>query len=84
MGILVIFRFHGYFGHFLDFGVFLSLFRFSRYFGHFFGFGGILVIFSVRAGNETVGLNLTWAHNLFIGWALGFPTLGCSRHKNSE
>ena len=38
----------------------------------------------VHAGNETIGLNLTWAHNLFIGWALGFPTLGSSRHRNSK
>ena len=38
----------------------------------------------VRAENETVGLNLTWAHNLFIEWALGFPTLGRSQHRNSE
>ena len=42
------------------------------------------VIVFVRVGNETVGLNLTWAHNLFIGWALGFPTLGRSRHRNSK
>ena len=41
-------------------------------------------IISVRVGNETVGLNLTWAHNLFIGWALGFPTLGRSQHRNSK
>ena len=38
----------------------------------------------VRAGNETIGLSLTWAHNLFIRWALGFPTLGRSRHRDSK
>ena len=38
---------------------------------------------AVGARNETVRLNLTWAHNLFIKWALGFPTLG-SRHRDSK
>ena len=38
----------------------------------------------VRAENETIGPNLTWAHNLFIGWTFGFPTLGRSRYRNSE
>ena len=52
-----------------------------------FPFGPPLIhcsIIIVRAGNETVGLNLTWAHNLFIGWALGFPTLDRSRNRNSK
>ena len=42
------------------------------------------LITSVRTGNETIGLNHTWAHNLFIRWALGFPTLGRSRHRDSK
>ena len=52
--ILVIFRFWGYFGHFmvsgsfghfLDFDGILVIFRFWGYFSHFLGFGDILVIF---------------------------------------
>ena len=43
-GILVIFRFQGYFGHFLGFGDILVIFRFLGYFDHFLGFKGILVI----------------------------------------
>ena len=54
-GILVIFRFQGYFGHFLGFrgilvifwvlGVFWLFFGFREYFCHFLGYGDILVIF---------------------------------------
>ena len=40
-GILVIFRFRGYFGHFLGFEGILVIFRFWGYFGHFLGFGGV-------------------------------------------
>ena len=29
-------------------------------------------------------LGLAWAHNLFIRWALGFPTLGRFRHRDSK
>ena len=43
-----------------------------------------LSIVCVRTGNEVIGLNLTWAHNLFMKWVLGFPTLGRSRHRDSK
>ena len=36
----------------------------------------------LRTGNEVIGLNFTWTHNLFIRWALGFPTLSRSRHRD--
>ena len=39
---------------------------------------------NVGAGNKTVGLELTWAHNLFVEWASRFSTLGRSRHRNSK
>jgi len=35
-------------------------------------------------GNEIIGPNLTWAHNLFMKWVLGFPTLGHSRYRDSK
>ena len=44
-GILAIYRFREYFGHFLGFGGILVIFRFQNYFGQFLGFGVILVIF---------------------------------------
>ena len=39
-GILVIFRFQGYFSHFLASGVFQLFFRFRVYIGYFFRFRG--------------------------------------------
>ena len=57
---MVIFRFWGYFGHFLGFSGILVIFYvsvgilvifwFRMYFGHFMGFGGILVIFWIPRG----------------------------------
>ena len=44
-GILVIFRFYGYFGNFWVLGVFLSFLGFGDIFVIFLGFWGILVIF---------------------------------------
>ena len=44
----------------------------------------IFLIRTVHARNETVGLELTWAQNLFVEWASGFPTLGHSRHRDSK
>ena len=78
-----------YYFHYIIFSIrVLKLLRmFYLYFSNFKMFHlnlNFLKIVSVRAWNETVGFNLTWAHNLFIGWALGFPTLGRSRHRNSE
>ena len=35
---------------------------------------GFVWIPFVRAGNEVIGLNLTWAHNLFMKLVLGFGT----------
>ena len=47
--------------------------------------GNIIWLFEiVQAKNETVGLNLTWAHNLFVRWASRFPILGHSRHRDSK
>ena len=34
---------------------------------------------TVGTRDETVGPELTWAHNLFVEWASRFPTLGRSR-----
>ena len=44
----------------------------------------VCVCVCVRAGNEIIGPNFTWAHNLFMRWVLGFPTLGRSRHRDSK
>ena len=38
----------------------------------------------VGTRDETVGLELTWAHNLFVEWASRFSTLGRSRHRDSK
>ena len=45
---------------------------------------GFVWIPFVRTGNEVIGLNLTWAHNLFMKLFLGFLTLGHFRHKDSK
>ena len=36
----------------------------------------------VRAKNEINGSNFTWAHNLFMRWVFGFPTLGRSQYRD--
>ena len=43
---------------------------------------GVFVVVGTRG--ETVGLELTWAHNLFVEWASLFPTLGRSRQRDSK
>ena len=58
--ILVIFRFWGYFGHFLGIGDILVIFRFRGNFGHFLDFGDILVIFQV--------LVVFWSFSRFWGY----------------
>ena len=45
---------------------------------------GFVWIPFVRTKNEVIGLNLTWAHNLFMKWVLGFLTLGHFRHRDSK
>ena len=64
--ILVIFRFWGYFGHFLGIGDILVIFRFRGNFGHFLDFGGILVIFQV--------LGVFWSFSRF--WRYFYQFLG--------
>ena len=73
-GILVIFRFWGYFGpFFFCFGGILVIFKFRGYFGHFLGFGGIFVIFRFRGyfGHLMVlgyfGYFLGWSFSYFLG-----------------
>ena len=44
----------------------------------------VCVCVCVRAGNEIIGPNFTWAHNLFLRWVSGFPTLCHSRHRDSK
>ena len=34
-------------------------------------FGSLLYVYTVRTQDETIGLTLLWAHNLFM-WALDF------------
>ena len=38
----------------------------------------------MRTRGETVGFELTWAHNLFVEWASRFPTLDRSRQRDSK
>ena len=38
----------------------------------------------MRTRDETVGLELTWVHNLFVEWVSRFPTLGRSQHRDSK
>ena len=62
-GILVIFRFRGYFG---------NLFGFWGYFGHFLGFGDILVIFWVSGVmipskiSKLVSIERWWSQGLIL------------------
>ena len=37
---------------------------------------------TMRTKRETNGPPLVWAHNLFVTWAFGFPTLGGSMYRN--
>ena len=36
----------------------------------------------MRTKRETNGPPLVWAHNLFVKWVFGFPTLGGSTYRN--